>query len=459
MKRVNRRNAENLQSGSRPRQKGASLFAALVGWALFSALAVFIIWEFRDRARLVRDNENERILGTLFTSLRDYDDSGSAITGNEMLRQRITGFAVYDRDRVLVERWGRAPSTFDFSLIENQTAGRFNRYAIPDRRSGSVTFVFHNDKPPPRPEISPENGDRRGAAWFNVFSGGNYVYINVGHPTYWRTVTVTGILYPLSILGLLVLALAVRGLYVRNLEYRERIESQQNLVVLGTAASTLAHEIKNPLHSIKLQTGILKKVLGEDSPGLEEIGRIDEEVGRLSALTYRINDYLRDAKGNPETINLAEIIKETSIRLCGRSILGASVHPEVSAHPEISARPEISADSETSVKVFMDSGRARSVFENIITNAMESGGPPEACGAVLERDGDRITAQIFDRGRGIAEADLKRVFDPFFTTKSSGTGIGLAVSRRFLEAAGGSISIENRPDGGALVKVILPCGS
>jgi two-component system sensor histidine kinase HydH len=275
-----------------------------------------------------------------------------------------------------------------------------------------------------------------------AFSGRNYVYITISHWAYWRTVTITNILYPLSVLGLLVLALAVRSLYVRNLEYRGRIEAQQNLVVLGTAASTLAHEIKNPLHSIKLQTGILKKMLGENDPGLEEINHIDEELDRLSMLTYQINDYLRDAKGNPETIDLAEVIKEISIRLYGRSILDeASVLPEASA------------------KVFMDSGRARSVFENIITNAMESGGPPEECGAVLEQDGNMITARIFDRGRGIATANLKRIFDPFFTTKSSGTGIGLVVSRRFLEAAGGSISVENRPDGGALVKVVLPCAS
>jgi two-component system sensor histidine kinase HydH len=212
--------------------------------------------------------------------------------------------------------------------------------------------------------------------------------------------------------------------------------------VLGPAASTLAHEIKNPLHSIKLQTGILKKMLGADGPGLEEINRIDEEVNRLAALTYRVNDYLRDAKGNPETIDIVRVIEETSMRLCGRSILAGHL-----------PRPEEAAN------VFMDSGRARSVFENIITNAVESGGPPEECGASLERDGDRITVSVFDRGRGIAEADLKRVFDPFFTTKSSGTGIGLAVSRRFLEAAGGNVSIENRPEGGALVKVVLPCGS
>jgi two-component system sensor histidine kinase HydH len=441
----------------------ASLFAALTGWLLLSALAVFIIWGLRDRARLIRDNENERILNTLFTSLRGYDDFGPVIAENEILRQRITGFAVYDSGRAPVQRWGEVPSVFDLSLIENKTARRFNRYTIPDRRSGSVTFVIYNDKPPPEPDHhsgfqSGESRNGGGASaeapgmfpgsrqparpsWSNAFSGGNYVYINISHPAYWRTVTVTGILYPLSVLGLLILALAVRGLYVRNLEYSERIEAQQNLVVLGTAASTLAHEIKNPLHSIKLQTGILKKMLGTDGTGLEEISRIDEEVSRLAALTYRVNDYLRDAKGSPETIDIVRVIEETSMRLCGRSILDGH-----------SPRPK-------DANVFMDSGRAISVFENIITNAMESGGPPEECGAALEKDGARITVSVFDRGRGIAEADLKRVFDPFFTTKSSGTGIGLAVSRRFLEAAGGSVSVENRPGGGALVKVVLPCGS
>ncbi|MDR2048683.1 MAG: HAMP domain-containing histidine kinase, partial [Treponema sp.] len=425
MKRVNRR---------------ASLFAALIGWGLLSALAVFIIWGLRDRARLIRDNENERILNILFASLRDYDDFGPAIAENEMLRQRITGVAVYDSGRVPVQRWGEVPSVFDLSLIENKTARRFNRYTIPDRRSGSVKFVIYNDRHPPEPDhhAGSQNGSQNAEAperagsrqparpsWFSAFSRGNYVYINVSHPAYWRTVTVTDILYPLSVLGLLILALAVRGLHVRNLEYRERIEAQQNLVVLGTAASTLAHEIKNPLHSIKLQTGILKKILGTD--GLEEIDRIDEETDRLAALTYRVNDYLRDAKGNPETIDIVRVIEETSARLCGRSILERDGYA-----------PEASANVFSS-NVFMDSDRARSVFENIITNAMESGGPVEECGAALEREGGRITISIFDRGRGIAEADLKRIFDPFFTTKSSGTGIGLAVSRRFLEAAGGSV--------------------
>jgi two-component system sensor histidine kinase HydH len=219
-------------------------------------------------------------------------------------------------------------------------------------------------------------------------------------------------------------------------------------VVLGTAASTLAHEIKNPLLSIRLQTGILGKLFSDK--GREELGIINEEVDRLSALSYRINDYLRDAAGQPTALNVSKILAETSERLCGRNIV-----------EETSAKDAL---------VLMDAERARSVFENIIRNALESGGAETAIGAAILRhggnsgDGDMqrnaprsaIVVSIYDRGRGIAEGDLKRVFDPFFTSKSAGTGIGLSIGKRFVEAAGGTIAIENREGGGAAVLVTLP---
>jgi two-component system sensor histidine kinase HydH len=269
----------------------------------------------------------------------------------------------------------------------------------------------------------------------------NYIYIKIHHPAYWRTYTVTGILYPLSILTLLIFVLYIRLLYLRNIEYRERIKAQQNLVILGTAASTLAHEIKNPLHSIKLQTGILKKILtsSKAEPGMEEIIRIEEEVERLANLTYRVNDYLRDAAGNPAPLNLSDLIAETSRRLCGSSIL---------------------KDGEKNRMVSMDRERACSVFENILRNALESAPAGQAeIEASIHQEGNFFVAAVNDRGRGIPEGDLGKVFDPFFTSKSSGTGIGLAISRRFVEAAGGTISVENRRDGGVSVKVKLPCVS
>jgi two-component system sensor histidine kinase HydH len=269
----------------------------------------------------------------------------------------------------------------------------------------------------------------------NILMGGKYLYIDVAHPAYWRTDTLTKILFPLSELVLLFLVLSIRALYLRNGEYRERIESQKNLVVLGTAASTLAHEIKNPLLSIRLQTGILRKLFSGEGKGDEEIAIIDEEVERLTALTYRVNDYLRDAEGHPAVLNLYDLIAETSTRLCGRNIL------------------EENAPRDTLIR--MDIERARSVLENLIRNALESGGPEDAVGASLTRNNGSLTIAIFDRGKGIPRADLDRVFDPFYTSKSTGTGIGLSIVKRFVEAVHGSIALEQRESGGTIVKITL----
>jgi two-component system sensor histidine kinase HydH len=427
----------------------SSLFAALLVWALLSLLAVFIIWGYQDRARLIRDTENERILNTLFAGLRDYDSFGAAIEDNEILRERITGFAVYAPDNSLLYRWGSVPDRFDPSLLDGEAPRRFNRYTIPDRRSRAVRFVIRNEKPPsPRSagQGSPgegfppdsrhgnnhdEGSQRNRQFWFfSAFSGGNYVYIDISHNAYWNTVVFTDVLYPVSIIALLILVLSIRILSLRNIEYRERIEAQQNLVVLGTAASTLAHEIKNPLHSIKLQTGILKKIAAGTADaaaaGAEEIARIEEEVDRLAALTYRVNDYLRDPAGSPEPLYPAEIIEESSRRLCGRSILA----------------PEANRD----LRIRMDGERARSVFENIIRNALEAGGPEEAISAGIKKEGGKVIITISDRGKGMPPEDMQRAFDPFYTSKSAGTGIGLAVSKRFVEAAGGTIVLERRAD-------------
>ncbi|MDR2052203.1 MAG: HAMP domain-containing histidine kinase [Treponema sp.] len=463
-----------------------SWIAAALCWLLLSALAVFILLLIRDRARLIRDNDNERLLNMLFTSLRSYDDFGSAIEANPVLGERITGFGIYGDDLRPAYQWGAVPRRFDEKTLEKYGGAKNGRYTIPDKQGKSVKFVLQtgpfasmppfspgpkrNDRtgqPPPDRMMDPdrlpppgqpappappprEGGhDRRreddsgqsrmmifrqGFGFFNTLSSGKYFYIDIAHPAYWRIITFTAVLFPLSSVIILALVLYIRNLYMRNREYRERIEDQKNLVVLGTAASTLAHEIKNPLLSIRLQTGILEKVYPEN--GREELGIINEEVDRLSGLTFRINDYIRDAKGNPRGINSFEILREISQRLCGRNIAVC--------------------DAPRNKMVFMDPDRFRSVLENLIRNALESGGAAEDVTAVIGENAGRISITVFDRGRGIAEADMKQVFDPFFTRKSTGTGIGLSICKRFVEAAGGVISLENREGGGIAAAVILP---
>ncbi|MDR1596114.1 MAG: sensor histidine kinase [Treponema sp.] len=417
----------------------SSAFAAVLCWALLSALTIFIILNLRDRARLIRDNDNEQLLNHLFTGLRNYDDFGSAIESSELLRERISGFGIYGEDLTPSYQWGTVPKVFDESILKKYKAAKNGRYTILDRKGRRIKFIISIEKmmPPPPPRRSQENNRERDRSpgVFGTSARSRYIYVDISHTAYWRNQTLTLIFFPLCELALLGLVFFVRTLYLRNREYRERIEAQKNLVVLGTAASTLAHEIKNPLLSIRLQTGILEKLLPEKSR--EELRIINEEVDRLSALSYRINDYLRDAAGQPAPLNIREVLAETSLRLCGRNIV-----------EETPAQDAL---------VFMDTERARSVIENLIRNAVESGSPEnEICAAILRHaESGSIVISICDRGRGIAEGDLKRVFDPFFTSKSTGTGIGLSISKRFVEAAGGAIGIENREGGGIAVFITL----
>jgi two-component system sensor histidine kinase HydH len=412
----------------------SSAFAAVLCWALLSALTIFVILDLRDRARLIRDNDNERLLNHLFTELRNYDDFGSAIESSDLLRERITGFGIYGEDLTPSYQWGTVPGVFDESILKKYRSAKNGRYTILDRRGRRIKFIISIERIMPPPQHNRERN--RAPGFFGTFARSRYIYIDISHPAYWRNQTLTAVAFPLCELALLALVFFVRGLYLRNQEYRERIEAQKNLVVLGTAASTLAHEIKNPLLSIRLQTGILGKLLPEKNR--EELRIINEEVDRLSALSYRINDYLRDAAGQPAPLNIRDVLAETSLRLlCGRNIV-----------------------EETSVQdalVFMDTERARSVIENLLRNALESGSPEnEICAGIARHaESGSIVVSICDRGRGIAEGDLKRVFDPFFTSKSTGTGIGLSISKRFVEAAGGTIGIENREGGGTAVFITL----
>jgi two-component system sensor histidine kinase HydH len=441
--------------GIKPAMRTSSLAAALLGWLLLSALNLFVMWALRDRARLIRDNDNERTLNTLFTEMRNYSDLGSVVESNPVLKERIIGAAVYERDRRPVYQWGKVPPVFELEEIALKADRfRFGRYTIPDRRGRSAKFVlrfdrgplprarggenrFNEERPEPRPErrqgeLRQDSGQN--SLFFNSFSQGRYFYTEISHPAYWHTRTITAAVFPLVEILLLLLMLYVRRLYLRNREYREKIKAQENLVVLGTAAGTLAHEIKNPLLSIRLQTGILEKTGGEN--GNDEIAIINQEVDRLSALVYRVNDYLREPEGEKASLDISALLRETSRRLCGIDI--------------------ITNANNAGAFIFADENRMRSVLENIIRNALESGSALEDIGASVAANASAVTVQIFDRGRGIAGKDLERVFDPFFTSKSAGTGIGLAVSRRFTEAAGGSISLENREGGGLAARLVFP---
>ena len=230
-------------------------------------------------------------------------------------------------------------------------------------------------------------------------------------------------------------------LYRKNRDYRKKIESQQQLAQLGEIARTLAHEIKNPLGAIRMQTGYLRRLLHKDDNSKSKIERlsiIEEEVQRLALLTNRIGDFLRDPVGTPIKIELCSFINDMIKRF--------------------DYHINLNKQTESRVHVLADLDRLRSVVENLLRNAIESmddyleKSPVEVA---LSSEGKKVTLSILDRGSGVSAEQKKRIFDPFFTSKTKGSGIGLFVSRRFIEATGGSLSLHSRKGGGTEARIVV----
>ncbi|MEW5815817.1 MAG: HAMP domain-containing sensor histidine kinase, partial [Spirochaetota bacterium] len=220
-------------------------------------------------------------------------------------------------------------------------------------------------------------------------------------------------------------------LYRKNLGYRREIESQRELARLGEIARTLSHEIKNPLSAIKLQTGILKKTVSAVNSG--ELTVIEEEVNRISLLTDRIRDFLKNPLGTPETIEIRKFIKDLIYRLKWDI--------------------EVHCNSQEDYYIKFDSERLRSVLENILKNALESSSTRVQ--VFLEAGKTRIEMKVIDNGEGIPDEIQGKIFDPFFTSKTKGSGIGLSISRRFVEAAGGKLEVGRANGSGTEVKILL----
>jgi two-component system, NtrC family, sensor histidine kinase HydH len=410
-------------------RRAVSLAAALLAFAALTAVSVVIFRDMAERRTLESRNAAEQTLSSLFTALRDHEDFGTAIEASEALRRSLIGLRAVAADGGTLFAWGEVPVA-----VPEGNGGRY----IPNPTRGSFVLVLRpqRDAPPPPPRTPADGaagGERPWSFMRDILRHADLILLEMRQPAYWAARRARQVLFPLVEAALAALVFFVRFLVLRNAEYRRKIEEQKNLVLLGTAAGTLAHEIKNPLLAIRLQSSILERtVTGE---GRRELNIINDEVERLTSLTNRIGDVLRDPAGNPVEVEVAGVAREVGRRLCGRDLLaGTDPLPPARVDPE----------------------RLRSILENLVRNALESGGRAEEVSVeAAEADGG-VRIDVLDRGAGIGQGDRDRIFDPFFTTKSRGSGIGLTICRRFAAAAGGSISIENRPGGGCRASLTLP---
>lgn len=215
--------------------------------------------------------------------------------------------------------------------------------------------------------------------------------------------------------------------------FKTELDSQKNLVILGSALRTITHEMKNPLAAIRLQSGYIRKVYPDDFE--QETSIIDNEVERLSRLMEFVRNFLKEPIGEPEIFDVAKYLEEM-----------ANLFPE-QLHWIFPQKP---------LYISFSKDKFRSVIENLINNAIESNSPQNQISIECYSSRRFIYIHIKDRGIGIPHEIQDKLFDPFFTTKSGGSGVGLMIVKRFVEAVGGQLSIESVPGEKTDVEVRLP---
>jgi two-component system sensor histidine kinase HydH len=413
------------------------IFLVIV-FLVLTGLLLIIAREQREKNRLLLFYEAERTMFSIGAALRN------GVELEEALPKAVLGYGSYDSEGEALLRWGTAPVSED-SSVERTWETRFSL----DREKQTLTLnqqigrhPHDRERPPARRDESTGATEPYSEMKSEMSSEYNelrslkpprFLFLEIDTTGYWSKQRVLFLSLFLWIFFIVAVLGFVYFTIRRSSGYRNRLEMQKQLVHMGEAARTLSHEIKNPLSAIRLRTDILSRFTTEE--GTEDLKIIREEVDRLRLLTDKIGDFLKNPQGSPELIDLDPFLRDVL------TLYGDRIEFD-------------NSDCESCVVSF-DRERLRSVIDNVVQNALESyphGGDVQV---QLRSAKNRVNVSILDRGRGIAPQIRDQVFDPLFTTKTRGSGIGLAICKRFVEAVGGTISLSPRDGGGTEVTVTL----
>ena len=230
--------------------------------------------------------------------------------------------------------------------------------------------------------------------------------------------------------------------------YKQLVMSEK-LASIGEITAGVAHEINNPVAVIQGNVDVVRLTLGEQAePVKTELDLIDRQIMRIGGIVGKLLQFARpsDYGKFEEYVNLRDVTQDS---------LGLVDH--VYASKDIDVKLEFSDVPDVKI----NPSELQQVIINLIINAvqaMDGNGTLTIQSHVLERDGKTGVCLAFhDSGPGISEDTINTIFDPFFTTKrAKGTGLGLSISQTIIQTAGGIITAENHPEGGALMSIWLP---
>lgn len=245
------------------------------------------------------------------------------------------------------------------------------------------------------------------------------------------------------------IALLSGGLIDRQTRARQRaqdarlqLERSQRFSLVGQIAAGMAHEIKNPLASIK---GAVE-ILGDESVGLTEKQEFHDivfkEIKRVDRSVSDFLEFARPSETKFENVDLSEIVRSSVKQM------------------EPQARKEgvtITGRIEDGVTIQADREKMQQVLLNLLLNAIQASPDQSEVSVELTRsDSGQVLLTVEDRGSGLGDQGTDRLFEPFFSTKSAGTGLGLAIVRSIIDRHGGTISLRSSSSGGAIAAVEIP---
>jgi two-component system sensor histidine kinase HydH len=229
---------------------------------------------------------------------------------------------------------------------------------------------------------------------------------------------------------------------VRRLQ--EEIRRQEKLAALGGLAAGVAHEIRNPLSSIK---GLATYFAGKFAEGSEDrrVARVmTQEVDRLNRVISELLEFARPTDVKPQPTDINQLVRH-SIKLVQQD--AAAKRVEVTQH----------LDNEMG-QVEVDPDRVSQCLLNLYLNAfdaMSDGGRLSV--STWMGTNNQLHIEVTDSGGGIEAGDMDQIFNPYFTTKPKGTGLGLPIVHKIMEAHGGRVQVNSTPGQGARFELIFPC--
>ncbi len=239
---------------------------------------------------------------------------------------------------------------------------------------------------------------------------------------------------------LLIVLMAGAAAVVQLLRHREellrRLENERRLSALGEMSAVLAHEIRNPLASLKGHAQLLGETLPDGTREKAKARRVVDEAVRLESLTNDLLAFVRSGNLTRRETDPARLLRDAA-----EGVGDGRIRLDTTGAPPLWA---------------MDGDRIQQVLTNVLVNAVQASAPEAPIEATVCREPTGLAFVVRDHGPGVREPELQRIFEPFHTSKTRGTGLGLAISRRIVTAHGGSISAANHPDGGAVFRIVLP---